>query len=159
MAMGFFNRVTGTFRAGQSGRHDPAVSLATAGWRQRAMLMDVQRDLDEIADELAYIEAETAHSRDHAARLDSDAAAAAADGCADVARDLRVELSQTHAFLAELAEVHQAVTTERDRLLGLREHLTDGPAPTGTSGPGLTTPAATTVKREAEDNAPAWRSS
>jgi len=139
-AVGFIHRLTDTHRARRDERRDPAAVQAAAQWRRRALLMDADRDLDELADEQAYIEAEIARSRDHTARLDSAAAAAAADGCADVARDLRMELNQTQAFLAELAEVRQAVTTERDQLLDLRERLVNsGPVPIDTAGPGLST--------------------
>lgn len=110
---------------GPDGHRDPAGAAATARWRRRAALTSVRRDLDEAADEQAYIEAEIARSRQHAARLDSEAGAAAADGCLTVARELHEELRQTYAFLAELAEVRYAVITERGRLTMVCKRLTD----------------------------------
>lgn len=154
--MGFVDRLAGPHRARRSARRDPAA----AQWRRRAELMDVDRDLAELADEQAYIEAEAARSREHTARLDSAAAAAAADGCADVARDLRTELGQTQAFLAELAEVRQAVALDRGRLLDLRKRLMNGgPVPIETTDPGSNAPAPRTAKTAVEDNVPSRRSS
>ena len=123
--MNLIHRITGTLRSGRDGHHDSGPSPAAVHWRQQIALMSVQRDLDETADEQAYIDAEIARSRDYAERLDSAAAAAAAGGCAEVAREIHEELDQTYAFLAELAEVRPAVFVERNRLSELRKHLAD----------------------------------
>jgi hypothetical protein len=146
--MGLLNRIADTLHPGADGHRGPAAALSIVRWRRWVSLTNVQRDLDEVADEQAYVEAEIARSRNLAARLDSEEAAATADGCAGIAHELHEELRQTHAFLAELAEVDQALTAERNRLLGARKHLLarlvegetpagpNGPAPTGTSSPG-----------------------
>ena len=158
--MGLLHRLTDPRRGRRRERRDPAAAQADARWRRRAELMGVDRDLNELADEQSYLETEIARSRDHAARLDSEASAAAADGCAGIAGDLRGELSQTHAFLGELAEVRQAVTTERDQLVVLRERLLDGGlAAPAAAGPGPGPPALTPVKTATEDTIPSRRSS
>ncbi|MEY9928046.1 chromosome segregation ATPase [Catenulispora sp. GP43] len=113
--MRLISRIAGRHRPKRSGRQkDPAPD--TARWRQRAMLTSLRRDLDEAADELAFVEVEITRSREHAARLAAEEEAAAADGCAAVAAEIHEELSQTRAFLAELVEVHDAVIAEQDRL-------------------------------------------
>jgi hypothetical protein len=122
--MRFIHRIADTLRFGRDGHRDPATPTA-ARRRQQARVMSVQRDLDETVDEQAYIEAEMARSRGHAARLDADAAAATADGCADIARELHEELIQTRAFIDELTEVHQTVIADRNRLSALRRRLAD----------------------------------
>lgn len=125
-------------KARRGGRRDPAAARADARWRRRAMLADVECDLAGLADEQTYIESEITRSQDTAARLDSETAAAAADGCTGVARDLRAERMQTDAFLAELAEVRQAVTVERNRLLDLRKHLSGDSTSSGPPTPSRT---------------------
>lgn len=124
--MRMIHQIADPLRPERDGHRVPAGAGSTARWQQRAMLISVRRDLDEAADEQAYLEAEIARSREHAARLDAEAAAAAADGCVTVARELREELSQTYAFLAELAEVHYAVVTERGRLTMVCKRLSGG---------------------------------
>lgn len=121
--MSLLHKIAASMRSGRSTRQDPAARLASARWRQRTTLASVQHDLDELADEKAYIDAEIARSREVASRLESDASAAAADGCAAVVRELHEERSQTYAFLAELAEVRHVVAAEQSRLLALREEL------------------------------------
>jgi hypothetical protein len=123
--MGAIHRSPDRRASGPHGRQDSAASLMAARWRLRAMLTSVDRDLDEAADEQVYIEAEITRSLDHATRLESQAAAAVADGCGEVAGELHEELIQTRAFLDELTEVRQKVLAEQDRLAALRRHLAD----------------------------------
>lgn len=122
--MDLLRRISETLRQGGRDEHrDPAAVLTTVHWRHRVMAADVERDLEELADERAYVEAEIARSRATVVQLESDAAAAEADGCAGIAAVLREERMQTDVFLAELAEVRQAITDEQTRLLGLRHRL------------------------------------
>ncbi|MEY9931832.1 chromosome segregation ATPase [Catenulispora sp. GP43] len=138
--MELIRRIADALRYGRDGHSDPAAQLTTARWRQRAMLADLLRDLDELADERAYVDTEIARSRTTVARLESDAAAADADGSADVARELREERLQAHAFLTELLDVRQAMDTEQTRLLRLRkrleEHVAQAEALAGRLGTG-----------------------
>lgn len=124
--MRVIHRIAEMFRSARGGRPARADAPAVARWRKRAMLSSLQRDLDEAADEQAFIEAEIARSKQYAARLDTQTAAAKADGAVIVARQLQEEQSQTYAFLAELAEAHREVVTERDRLSALAARLADG---------------------------------
>lgn len=130
--MRLIHEITETLRAKRDGHGDPPAPPTVEQWRRRAALTSLQRDLDEAADEQVYIEAEIARSREYAERLDAEAAAAVADGCAVVAREIHEELNQTYAFLAELAEVHHAVITERGRLSVVAKHLADRLAEPGT---------------------------
>lgn len=155
--MDLIRRIADTLRYGRDGRRDPAAELTAARWRQRAMLADALRDLSELADERAYTDAEIARSHATLAELENDAVAADADGCADVARELREERMQAHAFLTGLLEARQAIHAEQTRLLRLRkrleEHLAQTEALAGRLGTETPDAARSLVHQVVDDTA------
>jgi hypothetical protein len=86
------------------------------------MVTKAQLIQDATAEGQSSIEAGMARSLDHAARLNSDIAAAAADGHAHVARALHEQLSGTYAFLAKLAAARRTVIAEGSRPPNRRSH-------------------------------------
>lgn len=124
-AVSLLHRIAEVLRSGPDRSAGQGASPTAARWRLRVELSDVQRDLDELTDEEAYVDTEIARSRAYAAKLDRDADAAEADGCHGIACRLRDERLETDAFLAELHEVREAVDAEKSRLSQLRGHLTN----------------------------------
>ena len=123
--MGVINRFADKFWPTPEKPRDPAALVASARERQRAVLNDLQGDLDEAEDELAYVEVEIARSQQRVTRLYSEVAAASAAGSTDLAGELHRELRQTSSFLAELTGVRKEVVGERARLTDLLAHLRD----------------------------------
>ena len=142
--MGVINRFADKFWPTPEKPRDPAALVASARERQRAVLNDLQGDLDEAEDELAYLEVEIARSQQRVTRLYSEVAAASAAGSTDLAGELHRELRQTSSFLAELTGVRKEVVGERARLAHLRDRLAEDDKRAAMSGDGAVAEAAPT---------------